>query len=138
MATKKSNKEVESLLEQLAQKIDDRKPPNNDNDLETAERILGIENLLLRWLGVTALFITTAFVIIGLVKTERKYYGKIFFGISVFLLLILLAEFLSAREKLEDKGIEVPTRVKWLAVIMAVTIVVLLVLIYDYSQAGEN
>lgn len=135
MATKKSTIEVESLLEELARKINEKKSKNIDNDLETVERILGIENLLLRWLGVVALFITTAFVIIGLVKTERKYYGKIFFSISVFILIILLADFLSAKDKLEKQGIKVPTRVKLLAVIMAVTIIVLLILIYDYSRA---
>ncbi len=133
-----SDLERNQILREILGRLRQTDSKSNADDLETAERILGIENLILRWMGVAALFIASAFVIIGLVKTERKYYGKIFFAISAFILFILLAEYFMAREELQKEGIKIPDRVNWLAVIMATTLIVLLILIYDYSQAGNN
>jgi len=109
-------------------------PTSSSNDIETAERILGIENLILHWVQVAGLFIATAFVIVGLVGRKRRGYGITLFIFSVIILWIVLVEYQVKKKRLEEQGIKVPDRINLLALLIAGTIIIVLIIIWDYSH----
>ncbi len=112
---------------------------DDENDrIERAEIILGMEDLFLRWIQIASIFIATAFVIIGLVGKKKKWYGITFFILSIIVLWIIGVQYGVTRNKLLEEGVKVPERLDFLFLIVAFTIVLLVIIIVDYIKPDNS
>jgi hypothetical protein len=108
---------------------------NNDNNNDSSTRLIELESLVISYIQVASVFIATAFFIVGLVRDRRRriYAIALFVFASIILALVLISYFVGRSEVIEA-GAEIPARLDVLMGVVILFLIVLLIIIIDYSR----
>ncbi len=90
-----------------------------------------LESNFLAWITVASIFLAAAIIIKGRFGIYNIYYSASFLTIVVILLLITSSDYISERNKLRERGLDVFIRLDYLFLIIVAVIFICLFMIYD-------